>query len=136
MQVKNYNTKQRDFLVNFFKSNAGGCFTVEEVLTHAINSGSNIGQTTIYRNLEKLAGEGILIKYNMPNGSGAYFQYSDCKNDDGHCHLLCTACGGITHLECDYVKKLSSHILEEHKFNFDRQKTVFYGLCEKCSAES
>jgi Fur family ferric uptake transcriptional regulator len=134
MTKRNYNTKQRDFLIAFFKSNAGRCFTIDEVLANAAASGDVIGQTTVYRNLETLAGEGVLLKHAMPSGSGAYFQYlAHGAREPEHYHLLCTQCGGVTHLDCDFLNKLFAHLRREHKFDFDKQKTVFYGHCEKCA---
>lgn len=134
MPKKAYHTKQRNFLVAFFKSNADRCFTIEEVFASAAERGSAIGQTTIYRNLEKLAAEGVLLKHAMPAGTGAYFQYLEHgHNANGHYHLLCTGCGSVTHLDCDCLNELLIHMQREHKFDFDRQKTVFYGHCEKCA---
>ena len=136
MLKKNYNTKQRDYLVAFFKGNANQCFTAEEVYANAkaAECGKAIGQTTVYRNLERLAQEGILLKHNMPAGISAYFQYLEpCKKEDGHFHLLCSDCGSVIHLDCGFINELAKHMREEHKFSFDKQKTVFYGHCAKCS---
>jgi len=134
MPKKSYNTKQREFLIDFFKSCKNQCFTIEEVLKHAESNGINIGQTTIYRNLEKLVDEGIILRHSMPPLNGAYFQYvHDKKDEHEHYHLYCTHCGNVTHLTCEHFDELLAHIQREHKFNFDNQKTVFYGCCEKCA---
>ena len=30
------------------------------------------------------------------------------------------------------MKELYSHVLEEHHFNVNPHRTMFYGVCEKC----
>jgi Fur family ferric uptake transcriptional regulator len=134
MIKKNYSTKQRDYLIDFFKSNANGCFTIEEILRNAASDGIKIGKTTVYRNLERLAGDGIILKYNISSGGGACFRYlTDRAGDAAHCHLYCIGCGSVTHLDCGHIGKLGEHIRSEHKFDFDKSRTVFYGRCHKCA---
>jgi Fur family ferric uptake transcriptional regulator len=133
MPSKDYNTKQRDFLTGFFRSNPGECFTIEETFRRAVDGGVTIGRTTVYRNLGKLARDGVILKHILPSG-GACFQYLDSGAEDGeHYHLFCTVCGNVTHLECGHLNGLSKHMSKEHGFCFDKQKTVFYGRCGKCA---
>ncbi len=133
MPKKPYLTKQRAFLLDFFREQAGRCFTVEEIAAFAAEAEVAIGQTTIYRNLEKLAADGLLLKFAMPDGLGACFQAADAPDcPDGHFHLVCTGCGAVTHLTCGHLDDLSAHMQTDHRFDFDRKRTVFYGRCDNC----
>ncbi len=131
MNKKTYSTKQREFLLDFFM-HRDACFTVEEIVRHARDAGIAIGQTTVYRNLEKLTDEGVILKFALPSESGACFQAAGCREAGGHFHLICTDCGAVTHLECEHLDDLSAHMKTSHSFDFDAQKTVFYGRCRAC----
>ncbi|MDR1939497.1 MAG: transcriptional repressor [Clostridiales bacterium] len=128
-----YNTKQKESLLAFLKQHGGAHFTAEEIFIHFARLGEPVGQTTVYRNLEKLVNDGLVIKYDLQGNGGACFQYigiDDKRN--GHYHLVCASCGEIAHLECGFIDKLAEHIRDDHGFDFDGQKTVFYGRCSDC----
>ena len=131
----NYKTKQRDLILSCLKENKSQHITAEGIMDSLKYRGEPVGQTTVYRNLDKLVKEGLVIRY-APHalGVGACYQYvggteicSPC------CHLICTDCGCTTHLECEYLNDLSRHMRDNHNFNLDNNKTVLYGLCNKCA---
>jgi Fur family ferric uptake transcriptional regulator len=98
---------------------------------HFENTGDFIGQTTIYRHLERLAAEGLIRKYVLDGGSACY-QYSG--NSREQYHLVCEICGGLIHVNCDFLDKIGRHFLKRHDFQINMLKTVFYGTCKKCRA--
>ena len=62
-----------------------------------------------------------------------YFQYIGKKDDEENQFLLkCEDCGDIMNMDCGHMKELYSHVLEEHHFNVNPHRTMFYGVCEKC----
>ena len=125
-----YNTRQRRLILDYLSGNPETPMTAETIA--AALSGS-VGQTTVYRNLERLTAEKLLIKYDLSDGRGAYYQYCTESGHSGHCHLLCTGCGTTAELDCEHIADFSSHVLEKHRFNLDRRRTVLMGLCERCS---
>ncbi|MCR5153298.1 MAG: transcriptional repressor [Lachnospiraceae bacterium] len=129
-----YKTKQREELIEFLSSKEGEHVTVNDVCKHLNESGKKIGTTTVYRGLEKLVDEGFVKKYVLDANSPACFEYI---NPLVHCgstcfHLKCTKCGKLIHLHCDDLAETKEHILEHHGFSIDLQRTVFYGVCDKC----
>ena len=66
-----YKTKQKEILINYFKSSPGKHITAGDVCEHCKAQGENIGQSTVYRQLEKLVDEGIINKYIIDPGSPA-----------------------------------------------------------------
>ena len=46
--------------------------------------------------------------------------------------LKCSGCGRLIHVECGYLDELAQHVLEHHGFVISPEKTVLYGLCDKC----
>lgn len=130
-----YKTKQREILVEYFKSVAGKHVTASDVCNYFREQGSAIGQSTIYRQLEYLVDEGTINKYIIDVNSPACFEYTGNKSNDSRdvCfHCKCSKCGRLIHLKCDELSGIGAHLYEEHRFMLDPKRTVFYGLCDKC----
>lgn len=128
MDRNNYNTKQRDEIINFFSNNKGKCFTAKEI----IKSGEiHSGEATVYRTLSKLTNMGILRRFT--DGDASCYQLNESEKCANHFHLKCYKCGVLIHMDCDFMKDMQKHIESSHDFVVDIQKTVIYGLCGECS---
>ncbi|MDR1898494.1 MAG: transcriptional repressor [Treponema sp.] len=129
----NYRTRQGQRILDYMKSLGGGHVTVGQMVRHFADGEEVIGQTTIYRHLEKLAAEGKIRKYALRDGKSACYQYVDdgvkCRE---HFHLKCEICGGLIHADCDLLDEITRHLLVKHHFQIDLLKTTFYGTCKKC----
>ncbi len=132
-----YKTKQREQLLRCIKAlEAGeaGHVTVERIYAALQKSGCSIGQTTVYRNLDKLVQEGLVLRYELPGGTGACYQYlgrvGGCRH---HYHMICTSCGQVSHLDCGFMADFSAHMYTSHRFALDEARTVLYGCCERCN---
>ncbi len=134
-----YKTKQRDVLLKYLETVPGTHITAGDVCEYFKTQGSNIGQSTVYRQLESLVDEGLVNKYIIDGNSPACFEYVD---KDAHCgpeicfHCKCEKCGVLIHLHCDELKAIQNHLSDEHGFILDPKRTVFYGLCGECSKEA
>jgi Fur family ferric uptake transcriptional regulator len=128
-----YRTRQGEEILDYMKSLGGRHVTVSGMVRYFAGRDGNIGQTTIYRRLEKLAAEGAIRKYTLGDGKSACYQYVDnraaCRE---HFHLICERCGVLIHVDCDLLEEIRAHLLLEHDFRVDTLKTVFYGLCDAC----
>lgn len=128
-----YNTKQREAVLSYIISLKNTYITAAQIVNHFQNEDISIGRTTIYRHLDKLVQAEKLRKYNVDGAAGACFQYNDSKDDpQKHLLLKCEDCGDFFHLNCDVVNEVYQHIHQEHTFNVNTAKTVFYGKCESC----
>lgn len=130
-----YRTKQGDMILECLKSQGSRHMTVEDILAALKDKGASVGQTTVYRHLDRLVREGIAVRYAGTGGRGACYQYVGC-GDDGHTHyhLVCCGCGRMIHMECGYMDEVTAHLLEHHQFCVDRFRTVISGLCRQCAA--
>jgi Fur family ferric uptake transcriptional regulator len=128
-----YNTRQRQRILDYMRSLGDGHITVNQLVRHFEAEAALIGQTTVYRHLEKLAAEGKIRKYMLSDGSGACYQFisgdGECR---GHFHLICEKCGMLIHLDCDLLDTIQQHLVDAHRFQINMLKTVFYGKCENC----
>ncbi len=130
-----YKTKQREILIEYFKSVSGNHITASDVCSYFKEQGAAIGQSTVYRQLESLVDEGIINKYIIDANSPACFEYTghNADNDGSLCfHCKCEKCGRLIHLKCEELSGIADHLYEEHFFRLDPKRTVFYGICDKC----
>ncbi|MDL2323696.1 transcriptional repressor [Ruminococcaceae bacterium OttesenSCG-928-A16] len=133
---KAYKTKQRQVILQALQAMPANHATAENVLEMLKQQGEEVGLATVYRNLDKLVNEGLVLKYTLPDGMRACYQYLDsCAEHAHHCHVICTGCGQVSHLECEHVDELAAHLLADHHLTLDRHKTVLYGLCASCAAK-
>lgn len=125
-----YKTKNRILIINFFEEHKEEHFSIQEVMEQL----KDIPQPSIYRLIDNLVEEGILIRLNIDPSQSYYYQYADHDEDDdhSHIHLICEKCGKLIHLDCDEVEHFSKHIEEEHNFKVNIAKVNLYGLCEEC----
>jgi Fur family ferric uptake transcriptional regulator len=115
------------------KSLGGSHATVTQIARHFEDAEEVIGQTTIYRHLERLTARGKLRKYVLHEGKSACYQYIDDEtNCREHFHLKCEICGSLIHVDCDFLDEIEGHFRSSHDFQINKLKTVFYGTCKEC----
>lgn len=130
-----YKTKQREILLDYFKTVPGVHVTASDVCDYFKSHEVPIGKSTVYRNLENLVDEGVITKYIIDANSPACFEYAaqGSHNEEAVCyHCKCEKCGKLIHLHCEELEEIQSHFIREHHFKMDPVRTVFYGLCDSC----
>lgn len=129
-----YKTKQREYILEYFRTCGGGHITVAELVRHLQDTGTPVGTATVYRNLEQMVSEGLVRKYILDEKSSACYQFIGTQHTacQEHFHLKCVKCGKLFHVSCDYLNQLGKHLLEHHGFVIDHTKTVLYGTCQDC----
>lgn len=103
----------------------------KDINTELLNKGKKPNQTSIYRALERLEQENLILKINV-NDSTAYYEEVKKK----HHHLRCLNCNEI---ECVFDRNLDTEI-EKSLLNLSNQGMKvfnylinFDGLCIKCN---
>lgn len=129
-----YQTRQSRHILDMLKVHQAECLTAEDIYRLLKDSGEGVGQTTVYRHLERLCADGTVRKYLGGEGGRASYQFVGRETPcAAHFHLKCTACGELFHADCAFLNELSERILNAHGFMLDGGKTVFYGLCAACA---
>ncbi|MEB3340977.1 Fur family transcriptional regulator [Okeania sp.] len=86
-----------------------------------------LGLATVYRSLDALKQEGIIIVRTLANGESVY----SCLQQDQH-HLNCVKCGtSIPINECP-IHDLEDKLQEYHKFKVFYHTLEFFGVCDGC----
>jgi Fur family ferric uptake transcriptional regulator len=108
--------------------------TAHQVVQHFESTAAVIGQTTVYRHLERMVAEGKLRQYMLSEGSACYQYIGPDKACQEHFHLKCENCGTLIHLDCTLLDTMQGHLLHEHDFQINLLKTTLYGTCGACLA--
>ena len=133
-----YKTKQGDELLTFLETVSGQHVTVAEICAYFREKGKAIGTTTVYRHLERLVKDGYVKKYVIDGNSPACFEYigGEHHTDGEVCyHCKCEICGRLIHLHCDELPQVEAHVKMHHGFTINPVRTIFYGVCEACTAK-
>lgn len=126
-----YQTRQQEAVGELFARRPEACLTVEEAHQALLESGMDVGKTTVYRVITRLCQAGVLRRYAAPSsGEAARFQYNPCK--ESHLHIRCICCGKLAHLHCEEVEAFARHLDCHHGFTLDEGQTILYGCCEAC----
>ena len=83
-----YNTKTRQLILDYLIRNRQHAVSASNILEHLEAEGASPNPTTVYRYLDKLAGEQRVMKYVADKGEKAVFQYVD----EGR-HCTSSVCG-------------------------------------------
>lgn len=132
-----YKSKHYDRILEHLKKSPGRHFTVNEIHQELAGEETNIGTTTIYRQLDRMVEEGLINKYVVDINTPACYEYSNVvkliKQEEAPCyHCRCESCGKLIHLHCEEIAEMRQHFEKHHHFKIDPFRTVFYGTCEEC----
>ena len=131
-----YNTAQRQAIIDCL-SEAGSHMTASAVRTALAEGGRKVSSATVYRQLEKLVLEGVVVKSQPIGEKSACFELLDktaCVPERCY-HMKCLSCGKLIHLNCEEIDSLCAHMLAKHDFRLDMLSTVLFGTCEACAKE-
>ncbi|MCR5515269.1 MAG: transcriptional repressor [Lachnospira sp.] len=135
--MKEYKTKARDCILDYFKNHCDERVTAAEVYQFLKDNGNNVNLATIYRNLDKMSEKGELLKSKNVSDGCAFYSYTE-KGDSccKHLHLQCKICGHVIHLEEDLMNVLYSYVSDKMGFSLDCKESVLMGVCSNCRLEA
>lgn len=127
-----YRTKQQEMILDCLKKQKDIFCTVEEFMECLHREGIHVGQTTVYRALERLSEDGAVVKIPSVDGSKAQFRYVGEEISSAVGKLVCLKCGAMIPLECSRLDAFYEHIHEDHGFQLDQRHMILYGYCGQC----
>jgi len=123
-------TKQRKYILKELVDHQKEHLIAEDIYESLKEKGSKVGLATIYRTLDLLEKEDIIIKRKFTEKSAHYEVKLETKQD--HYHLICKSCGkvieGTNLLEEDLVEQLKC----EEGFVVEDFCLQMHGLCSEC----
>jgi Fur family peroxide stress response transcriptional regulator len=102
--------------------------TAEEVYKRVLEDIPNVSLTTVYRNLNRLAEQGIIKRLLIPNRPDRFE-----KNPDKHYHICCEICGRFEDLtDIEYDFELDDAECKSTGFLIKSHEIIFSGICADC----
>ena len=112
--------------------------SADEVYERVHKANPAIGLKTVYRNLDILAGMGIVAKLHFGDGKSRYELIQNPQKPGHHHHLVCTECKRVIEYddfmdeEVALIQKLERLLSEKHRFNITDHVIQFHGQCSPC----
>ena len=119
-------SKQREKILEVLTSNAVHP-TAEALLAFLKEENSNVGFTTLYRNLNQLAEAGLIKKIDGLETS-AHFDH----NTHAHYHLICEKCKKVFDIPAEVAPDLVKNTQSATGFEVTDHDIVFHGICSEC----
>ena len=130
---KSYTTKNRLVILDYLKENCSTTISAADIKKHLEEKEISVNTTTVYRYLDKLCAEHIVIKYPDLKSDKAVFQFAgEEKRCTNHLHLKCIKCGKVIHLDCHFMDELKEHLFQEHGFRLQCSGDMLHGICQDC----
>ncbi len=131
---KQYKTKARTAILEYLEKNNDKRFKAKELFENISEKLPELNITTVYRNLEEIANQGLILKIKEPNQDSWYYQYSqEHSHCDEHLHAQCVSCGKIFHMENDFVEEFEKSVHNSYGLEVDLKNTIIMGKCDECS---
>lgn len=128
-----YRTEQRKKLSAFFESHPDLAISAKD-LAEALSEGDGptLSTSAIYRNLDRLEQEGVIVRYASKNRRENLYRYVQSENCENRLHLACVQCGKTYHMARTLSEELLKQVGQIDGFLIDTEKTAILGLCEDC----
>jgi len=121
------NSKQRRVILDLLAASPEH-MSAEEIYQKARDSQPNISLGTVYRNLDTLSEQGLIMRSSFADGKSRY----EMAGLEHHHHLICLQCGEIKDLiQCPMAPALEA-ALQEADFHAVQHQFEIYGYCQKC----
>ena len=117
-------SRQRECILNYLKSTTAHP-TAEEIYQHLRDDLPNLSLATVYRNCNRLAEAGELLR--LDAGGKTHF---DADISD-HQHFVCTECNRVYDMFFSLPNKVIKDNLPEG-FEYGNHRLYFFGVCKNC----
>ena len=127
-----YRTKLKSELLKLLESHKTDAMTAKDIHARLAQGGCTANLATVYRQLDRLVEERVLVKSVPEHGKSAVYLWSEAGACYRHLHMQCTSCGKLMHLDCHDAMEFMHHLSVSHDFSLSVGKTVLYGECGDC----
>jgi len=121
-------TRQRQLIWETFAAEPDRHLSADDVVEQLRAELPRMNPSTVYRTLELLVEEGLLLRTNL-GGDRAYYEPA---REHAHHHLVCENCGAIEHLHDGELGDLRARIERDTGFALGPGEITFFGLCRGC----
>jgi Fur family transcriptional regulator, ferric uptake regulator len=87
-----------------------------------------VNPSTIYRTLELLVDEGLVLRTDLGSGRVVY----EPAHDHFHHHVVCRSCGAVAHVHDDVLGDLGARVDAASGFALGHEEITLFALCPAC----
>lgn len=118
-------TRQREAILRVYARHPAKPVKAQDLFEQVVAEHPGTNFSTVYRNLEMLVQEGLLLKVEI-DGGAAHYELSE--QGEHHHHLICKGCGSIQPTRyCPFKSGLA-----EEGFYPVAHRFEVYGYCRDC----
>lgn len=122
-------TRYREALLELFSVERYP-LSVPDILDYLAQKGMEPNKTTVYRELDFLMKEGVVVEIEFGDGKKRY-ERADLPH---HHHLICRVCKRVVDVELDVdIHSVEERIGNEHGFVDVEHVIEFFGVCDECA---
>jgi Fur family transcriptional regulator, ferric uptake regulator len=103
--------------------------SAQELFVSLRGEGTSVSLATVYRQLQKLADEGVADRLVRDSGELAFRL---CGTGHHH-HLICDRCGRVEEVRDCRLDRWASELADEHGFVQVNHLAEFHGTCRRCA---
>jgi Fur family transcriptional regulator, peroxide stress response regulator len=103
--------------------------TAHSVFERARRKIPSISLGTVYRNLQLLVDQGLLLERKIGNRPARYE-----ARRHRHYHICCVKCGALEDLSVPYQELLDRRVQRIVRYQLQEHRMEFYGICPQCQA--
>ena len=107
----------------------GGHLSPAQIYDRVRSSGMT--EATVYRTLEFLAGNGILLVADRGNGHLSYE-----LSGESHHHIVCRTCGRQTEIDPSLLARAVGQMERKSGYRLNAGHLTFFGLCPNCQEKT
>ena len=103
--------------------------TAQAVFERARKRIPSISLGTVYRNLQLLVEQGLILERKVDDRPARYE-----ANRYRHYHICCLQCGALEDLSVPYQTLLDRRVQKMVRYKLQEHRMEFYGICPECQA--
>lgn len=120
-------SRQRDLLLEILRST--DCHPdADWVFARMREKMPSVSLGTVYRNLSKLAAEGVILKLDVGQNADRFDGFQE-----PHYHLACKDCGAVVDIRMPYAPSLNTAAEAGSGCEIEGHALLFYGKCPSCA---
>jgi Fur family ferric uptake transcriptional regulator len=122
-------TRQRALIWEALTAEPDGHLSAGEVADRVRAELPRVNPSTIYRTLDLLVAEGLVLRTDL----GADRIFYEPAHDHPHHHVVCRSCGAVAHVHDDVLGDLRARVDAASGFALgDADELTLFGLCPAC----
>jgi len=108
----------------------GRALSAEQVWNRLYPELGRLGLPSVYRILEELTKADLLTRVELDDRIMRYA--ACCGSDSHHHHIVCTGCGRVDKVDCEFPDRAVSRIRRRTGFQVTAHRMQVEGLCRDC----